>query len=77
MSGPNPNDDINTKAEDLNEEQTNWYHENNPADPTPVSEPNKEVLIEAVEFQCLNCSISDIHPYEKPITKLEYRILHK
>ena len=31
-----------------------------------------EVLIEAVEVECLNCSVKDIQKYDTPITKIQY-----
>jgi hypothetical protein len=33
---------------------------------------DQERLIEAIEYECLNCSIKNIHEYETPKTKLEY-----
>ena len=63
-------EDNRNNNSDLNEEQNNWYYSKNPTDPTPIS--SDETLIEAVEVECLKCSVKDIEKYNQPITRMQY-----
>ena len=59
--------------DELTEDQKRFGREHLPNDPhfkESETENEPEPLIEAVEVECLNCSVKDIQKYDTPITKI-------
>ena len=58
---------------ELTEEQKRFGRAYLPNDPDFQEDINQEIpLIEALEVECLNCSVKDIQKYDTPITKIQY-----
>ena len=66
----------NPKYDDgLNEDQKRFGRAYLPNDPNFAEDTDTdehETLIEAVEVECLNCSIKTIEEYDTPITRIQY-----
>ena len=73
-------DDSNNNNDAFKDYRYNDENQFNP-DPdaaVPTQPQEQEISIEAVQVECLNCSIKDIQKYDTPITKIQVlRRLHK